>query len=57
MRRKMSLHLVDAVRHALEVADGLGLSETSLHLNAALITLDGKGVPPPPTPPQGGTVH
>ncbi|WP_169715683.1 hypothetical protein [Sphingomonas mucosissima] len=53
----MSLHLVDAVRHALEVADGLGLSETSLHLNAALITLDGKGVPPPPTPPQGGTVH
>ncbi|WP_158212169.1 hypothetical protein [Sphingomonas dokdonensis] len=48
MRRKGNRHLLDAVRHALEVADGLGLSETSLHLNAALVTLDGRGLPPPP---------
>lgn len=48
MRKEASVHLIDAVRRALQVADGLGLSETSLHLNAALVTLDGRGVPPQP---------
>lgn len=56
MRKEISLHLIDAVRRALKVADGLGLSETSLHLNAALVTLDGRGLPPP-APPQSGPAH
>ncbi|MFL0587107.1 hypothetical protein [uncultured Sphingomonas sp.] len=38
--------LIDVVREALRMADMLGLSTTSLHLNAALVTLDGEGVPP-----------
>lgn len=39
--------LVDVIREALRMADMLGLSTTSLHLNAALVTLDGEGVSPP----------
>lgn len=54
MPKDMSSDLIDAVRHALKVADGLGLSETSLHLNAALVTLDGRGVAPQPAQPQSG---
>ena len=48
MRKETSMQLIDVVRTALVVADGLGLSDTSLHLNAALVTLDGKGLPPEP---------
>jgi len=55
MRKEASVHLIDAVRRALRVADGLGLSETSLHLNAALVTLDGRGIPPQPM--QSRVVH
>ena len=47
MSQDIRLDLINAVRHALNVADGLGLSETSLHLNAALVSLDGRGIPPP----------
>jgi hypothetical protein len=46
MRKVTSMQLIDAVRSALLVADGLGLSDTSLHLNAALVTLDGEGLAP-----------
>jgi hypothetical protein len=46
MRKVTSMQLIDAVRSALAVADGLGLSDTSLHLNAALVTLDGEGMAP-----------
>ena len=38
--------MIDVIREALRMADMLGLSATSLHLNAALVTLDGEGVPP-----------
>lgn len=48
MRKEASKQLVDAVRTALIEADDLGLSDTSLHLNAALVTLDGKGLAPKP---------
>lgn len=49
MPKDMRSDLIDAVRHALKVADAMGLGETSLHLNAALVTLDGLGVAPPPS--------
>ncbi|ONF95534.1 hypothetical protein [Sphingomonas jeddahensis] len=55
MRKEVSRELIDAVRTALDVAEGLGLSDTSLHLNAALVTLDGKGVAPEPE--HSGTLH
>ncbi len=55
MRKEASRELIDAVRTALGVAEGLGLSDTSLHLNAALVTLDGKGVAPEPE--HSGTLH
>ncbi len=54
MRKDVSRELIDAVRSALVVADGLGLSDTSLHLNAALVTLDGEGLAPEPEP---ATLH
>ncbi len=38
--------LAATVREMLILADALGLSETSIHLNAALITLDGRGFAP-----------
>jgi hypothetical protein len=41
--------LVDAVREVLLISDALGLSETSVHLNAALTTLDGEGLAPDDT--------
>lgn len=55
MRKKASRQLIDAVRTALIEADDLGLCDTSLHLNAALVTLDGKGLAPEPE--AGGTLH
>lgn len=48
MRKTTDDRLVDAVREVLVISDALGLSETSIHLNAALTTLDGKGLLPPP---------
>ncbi len=38
--------LAATVREMLLLADALGLWETSIHLNAALITLDGSGFAP-----------
>lgn len=34
------------MREVLTISDAMGLSETSLHLNAALVTLDSKGLVP-----------
>ena len=52
MRKGLDDRLAEAVREVLTISDALGLSETSLHLNAALVTLDGKGLAPeePPRP-------
>lgn len=46
MRKNSDDRLIEAVREVLIIADALGLFETSIHLNAALTTLDGKGMLP-----------
>jgi hypothetical protein len=50
MRKGVDDRLARAVREVLTISDALGLSETSLHLNAALVTLDGKGLAPDEKP-------
>jgi hypothetical protein len=52
MRKGVDDRLARAVREVLTISDALGLSETSLHLNAALVTLDGKGLAPDEPPPE-----
>jgi hypothetical protein len=46
MRKVIEDTFVEQVRELLIVSDALGYFETSLHLNAALVTLDGKGLAP-----------
>lgn len=46
MRQAVDHEFVEKVREVLVISDALGLCETSLHLNAALTTLDGKGFAP-----------
>lgn len=40
-------HLIELLRNALGIADGLKLASASIHIDAAVIALGGRGTAPP----------